>query len=608
MRAFLIYIVKLFLFWLLFFAATRLVFVLYNLGWSSWSLWPAVERHGLRLDLSMAAYATTGVLVIALLALLFKSKVLMHKILPGLNKTFIIIFSVFLFINMRLYAYWGSHIDVSIFEYLRTPQDAMASVQYTDWVFVLLGSLVTIWFFLYLHRRMLDVKNLDYQRRKYVWLPVVLAAVMVIPIRGGLDVATVGISSAYFSSDNTKNHAALNPVWNALFSLVENKDVVVQHYIEDEQANDSYREMYGDEMAVNTLPFSVNKKTNVVMIVLESFTANVVEGVGGIPDVTPRLNKLIDSSVVFSNFYASGDRSDRGLTTLVTGFPSLTNERLLKYPNKLTNAPNLYRNFKRAGYNTSFYYGGNLEFANLKLLFTEGEVDKVMSKDNLPDDMEQGKWGVRDEDLFELFWADVKEQKQPFFSTVYTLSSHEPFDIPSVGKRFDRPGEKFYQSVYYTDSCLGVFMDKLQQSPLWENTLVVITADHGVRKPEEVVMYSPRKFRIPLVFTGGVVDSAKHYKHYCSHTDLPFTLEQLVLHYKNEDYRFSKSVFDSDKSFAHYYYNLGLGLVNENGCVVFDIIGDYFLVNTTTSEDIFERMRSRVYAQAQLASEQFESY
>ncbi len=607
MRAYFLYVIKLMMFWLLFFAVTRLVFVLYNLGVSSLTLWPTVQRYGFRLDMSMAGYATLLILLLSIVFVFVGRPPMLKRVLSGVNVFLIVVFTLFLFINMRLYAYWGSHIDVSIFEYLRTPKDAMASVRYTDWLFVLFGSIVMILLFVALHRKALKKNRLNEFSLKMVWLPIVLGAVLVVPIRGGLDVATVGISSAYFSSDNAKNHAALNPVWNALFSLMENKDVEVQHYIEEEEAKESYATMYAKQNDF-VLPFDVDKNTNVVMVVLESFTANVIAGIGGVSGVTPELDKIIDSSVVFHNFYASGDRSDRGLTTLVTGFPSLTEERLLKYPDKLAAAPNLCRNFKNAGYTTSFYYGGNLEFANLKLLFTEGEVDRVESKESLPGDLDQGKWGVRDEDLFKLFSEDIQKQQQPFFSTIYTLSSHEPFDIPAVGKRFDREGEKFYQSIYYTDSCLGSFMRELRASSLWENTLVVITADHGVRKPDNAVMYSPRKFRIPLLFTGGVVDSSAQYNQYCSHTDLPYTLEQLVLNRNNPEYSFSKSVFDSEKSFAHYYYNLGIGLVNEDGCVVFDIIGDYFLVNTTTADSVFHRMRSQVFSQAQLASEQFQAY
>lgn len=601
------------LFWMTFFAVARLLFFLLNQSSlkqpeSIFKAYLDCERHGLRLDLSIAGYLILVGGLCYTIGVLVRSKTMVGKWVYLWNKALYVVFGVFLAVNARLYKYWGYHIDGSVLEYLRTPKEALASANGMDWLVTILLSAGLLWVTFLWHRflfkKQKDMKDLP---KQWMAIPALLCtALMIVPIRGGVDVATVGVSSSYFSEDNFKNHTALNPIWNLSYSLTEQSKGERLDFMLEGEAEGIRSQLYGQYGEDSTLILPSN--TNVIFIVLESFTANVVEEIGGFKGVTPNLNRWLKKGMSFSNFYSSGDRSDRGLTTLFTGFPSLPNGRLLKYPNKLSRAPNLYRNLNNRGYSTAFYYGGNLEFANLKLLFTEGKVNKVVSKSNLSADLEKGKWGVRDEDMFNLFLSDIKKQEQPFFSTLYTLSSHEPFDVPEVSFKVDRPDSKFFEAIYYTDSCFGDFMDKFASSRLWENTIVVVTADHGVRKPEDVVLYSPRKFRVPLLMVGGLIDSPQRYDHYCSHTDLPFTIEKMMFGNTNREYQFSKSVFDDKKSYAHYYYNLGAGMVNPNGCVVYDIKAKYFLVNTTTSDTAYTRMQQEVLGVAQSASKQFEEY
>ena len=269
--------------------------------------------------------------------------------------------------------------------------------------------------------------------------------------------------------------------------------------------------------------------------------------------------------------------------------------------------PNVYNGFKEQGYKTSFYYGGNLDFANIKLLFSDGSVDRIVDGSQV-ETPNKGKWGVRDEDMFDRFYSDVSKEQNPFFATLYTLSSHEPFDIPAVSYQSDSLTSDFYKAIYYTDSCFGVFMDKLSRSKIWANTVVVVTADHGVKNPGNLVHLSPRKFRVPLLFTGGAIKQTKRYTHYCSHTDIPLSLESLLIEDTISQYPFGKSVFDSKASFALYYYVLGSGMINENGCVVYDIGGDGFLVNTTNNDSVYHQMQKQILGVTQYASTLFNSY
>jgi phosphoglycerol transferase MdoB-like AlkP superfamily enzyme len=600
-------IIRYFLFYTLFFVICRIAFFLINIqGQKDISIQDLFQAtwHGGAMDLSLAGYITVLLALILITGEVFKWKGIV-KVINVLNIVLISALAVFVIINARLYSYWGYHIDASILDYLRTPKEALASANAFDWLLVLCFSCILIFIGVLIYRRIAAINSNNHKlQRSHILIYLLLLGVLFIPIRGGFGVATMNVSRAYFSNRPFVNHLAVNPVWNAAFSLSENKNASY-HFIEDQLADDTYNQLYvssGNE----SLPI-LSPNTNVIFIVLESFTANVVSSIGGIDGLTPELNKWMNTGLSYEQCYASGDRSDKGLATLYTGFPALPNARLLSYPNKLAKVPHVYKAFKDKGYLTSFYYGGNLDFANIKLLFSDGSVDHIVTGNEVDSD-QKGKWGIRDSKMFEAFFDDVTQQEQPFFSSLYTLSSHEPFDIPKVSYKSDSLKSDFYKAIFYTDSCFGAFMTKLQKTALWENTVVVVTADHGVKNPGNLVMLSPRKFRVPLLITGGAIKDVKRYSQYCSHTDVPYSMEHLIFGSSHTDYPFSKSIFDTSASHAFYYYVLGAGLINENGCVVYDIKAEKFLVNQTQDDSIHKVMRTQILGVTQKASRLFDGY
>lgn len=557
------------------------------------------------MDWSTAGYLT----ILNLLWLIFGNLTKWEaskSVASAFNVVVICALVVFIVIDSRLYSYWGYHLDSSVLAYLKTPKEAMASANMWDWLMVLISSVVLSFLWVKLFHVMVKKRLVNYDFKiRNVLVMLGLIGVLILPIRGGIDVSTMNVSKVYYSTKPFENHVALNAVWNAMFSLMEGKDDTYD-FMEDDQATEAYQSLFSSRFTDSTL--QKGTKPNVIVVVLESFTANVVSSIGGIDGITPNLNRWMSKGLSFDHCYASGDRSDKGLTTIFTGFPALPNTRLLSHPNKLMKAPKLYEDFKEAGYHTSFYYGGNIEFANLKLLFSNGSVDRLVTKDQLKG-KSTGKWGVRDGEVFHQFYTDLSEREsQPFFTTLYSLSSHEPFDIPAVSFTSDSLTSDFYKAVYYTDSCFGVLMDNLQKMSAWENTLVVVTADHGVKNPGDLVALSPRKFRVPLLFTGGFVDQTKRYTHCCSHTDISYTLRQLVKSDGSNPYVFGKSVFDTTSSFALYYYMVGAGMVNEHGCVVYDIQGKEFLVNKTNNDSVYQRMQQQILGVTQYASKVFNQY
>ena len=180
---------------------------------------------------------------------------------------------------------------------------------------------------------------------------------------------------------------------------------------------------------------------------------------GGMPNVTPNINKLSKEGILFSNIYASGDRSDKGIVATISGFPAQSTKSIIKYPLKSQKLPTFSGMLDSVGYHTAFYYGGDPDFASIRSYLFSSKFRTIVSQDDFPKAYRNSKWGVHDEYVFNRLLVDCDTAKGPFLKMFFTLTSHEPFEIPAKPKFIgDDEKTKFLSSVCYTDSCLGDFI------------------------------------------------------------------------------------------------------------------------------------------------------
>jgi phosphoglycerol transferase MdoB-like AlkP superfamily enzyme len=223
------------------------------------------------------------------------------------------------------------------------------------------------------------------------------------------------------------------------------------------------------------------------------------------------------------------------------------------------------------GYRTSFHYGGDVDFANMRSYLINGEFNRIITEASFPVSERTGKWGVPDHFSFARFFNDIKADTGQWFHVMLSLSNHEPFEIP-VRQKFgnkDLTG-KFYSSAYYADSCLGDFTGRLKQSGMWDNSVVILVADHGVRVPDYSEVYAPRKFHIPMLITGGAVDKDSIVTKFGSQADLAVTLLH-QLNIKTDSYILGKDLLASDsKSFVIYSYKNGIAMLTDSSGFGYD--------------------------------------
>jgi phosphoglycerol transferase MdoB-like AlkP superfamily enzyme len=490
----------------------------------------------------------------------------------------VILLSVLLATDLELYSHWGFRLDATPLQYLNTPAEVAASAASAPVFLLLFVTLIFSLASILLYTLYFDLVRYSkgsWNRWLFGGLSLLYIGLLVLPLRGGWQLAPINQSVVYFSNKPYANHAGLNMPWNLMHDLLKyNKSGHNPYqYMPHEEAEQRVQALYSADTPTDSVKqLIVVKKANVLFIVLESFTAKYMECLGGEKGVTPNLDKLATEGISFTHIYSGGDRSEKGMVALLSGYPVQTTTSIIKTPKKTEKLPQLSEVFSQHGYSTSYYYGGELEFANIKSYLMNGAYDRLVGKQDFDESTYNSKWGAHDHILFERVLQDLKQEQEPFFSTVYTLSSHEPFEIP-IPAEF--PGSdmesKFRNSVYYTDWALAKFMEQAKQQPWWENTLVVITADHGHALPGDDPNFAPSKFHIPFILSGGALaEGGEKIEAIGAQTDIAATL-LAQLRMPHNDFRWSRNLLTATHSpFAFYVYNDGFGYITPDGVLAYD--------------------------------------
>ena len=330
------------------------------------------------------------------------------------------------------------------------------------------------------------------------------------------------------------------------------------------------------------------ERPNIVFLLLESFTANAVEVLGGIPGVTPNLNQLAKEGVLFTNIYATGSRSDRGMVAAISAVPSHPAVAMIKYPNKIMERPRFPKDLEEAGYSTRYYYAGDIDFGSFRSLVTMSFQGMVTEDDFSGEAMaNRFKWGVHDQYMFERLYEDIAKARQPFMYMAFNMSSHEPFNVPGeVAIPGDDTEHKFLNAIHYSDACIGEFIRKCKASGIWDNTLFILMADHGTRHIRHVDPSTPAAYHIPLILSGGALNVQDTVVTTIgSQTDMVATvLAQLGMDHSG--YKFSRNLLaDQVIPFAFFSYPNGAGVVTEKGSAYFSLQSQTFVEKDSVKED-----------------------
>jgi len=538
------------------------------------SLW-----YGLKMDLSMAAYLTALVCVFVITSLFipFFRKKWIYLIYTG-----IILFIQLLLIitDVESFKAWGTRIDSTPLKFLSSPKEAWASISHLPLVLIFIGLIVVYLFLFWIFRKIISRSIVLLENSKYRFVQALLILLftgsLIIPIRGGFQLSPLNQSSVYFCNSQYANNAAINPSWNFMFSAIQRGQLNdhLYQYMGNEEVDAIVDPLFdGQGKVEQVINDSSLVKTNVIVIIWESFTEKVLnKNIDGKPAIK-FFPILMKEGIYFSNCYSSGDRTDKGIGAILSGYPALPKGSIVNYPEKTAKLPGLGDLFFQNGYSTQFYYGGEPEFMNIKSYLNAQKFQQLITKSDFKEIDMNSKWGAHDDAVMRKLVSDIPQMKQPFFASWLTLSSHEPFEtpVPTVFNGNDKE-TKFLNSLHYTDSVVYSLINELKKMPSWQNTIVIISADHGHYLP--VTGKRADDYRIPILWLGGALKK--------QNVVIGKTIDQLdmagsltqQLHFKTDPFPFGKNVFDStSKHWAFFTYNDGIGFVTDSSRLLFDNTG-----------------------------------
>ncbi len=586
------YLLRFYLLTLLLFIAAKVLFMLCNATDNPFKAGDVVDviYHGISLDLSTALYFLILPFFITIISIYWKKEPL-FLLLRVYHLFVAIAFALAFVADTSLYGFWHFKLDASCLQYLETPTEAMASV---SWGYIALRLVVFVMVTCLIYKvyqktvrtlRTASPPRSDYQSALLGLLAFILSIpVFVIGIRGGLGESTTNIGQVYYSQNQFLNHSAVNPVFSFLASFEKTANNIVDYDYYSQEACNSLLEGVYPVTSVDTDTLLTMQRPDIVIILMESAGDFLA-------DVMPRLQQLKKEGINFSNCYGNTWRTDRGTVCTYSGYPSFPTSSVMKMPSKTQHLPSIARTLQKAGYQTSYFYGGDINFTNMRsYLVGTGFEQLTWMKDFSKAEQETSEWGVRDDIMFKAVYQKLtSHHEKPQLIGFSTLSSHEPWDVPL--QKIDEP---IKNAFYYLDDCIGHFIDQLRQTPQWDSTLIVLLPDHSIDYGELNESKEARN-RIPMVWTGGVVKAPRDVRQICNQTDLAATLlAQLGL--PHDDFRWSRDVLSKTYQYplAVHNFNNGFTMIDSTGFMVYDLNSKQIMVNRSSDAQRLEQLGKAV--------------
>lgn len=573
------YFIRLLIFWLNFFLINRILFAIYHQ--TEFSTLPINELLGvipnsMPLDLSFIAYLSAIFVVLLYINSLFKHKTassFISRAILYLNYFFILITAIIVGSEISLYGEWNTKLNYTALSHLKNPSEVFLTASLDHYLSLIVAICVSV-IFMILYRKKVH-QYFEVKKRNLLFnlikLPISLGLLLLV-VRGGWGDVPLNTSDAYFSKHLILNDVAVNPNWNIIQSISKSTN---------EFKGNPYQKYNQTESEAFISEFSAHKndsthtvlnasQPNIVFIVLEGWSADNIESLGGLEGVTPHFKALEDEGLLFTNFHTNGWTSDQGISSIFSSFPVFPYVAIINQVDKSRKLPSLRKSL--GNYHSSFFYGSQLTFGNIKGYLLSQEFDVVKDHNNFKN-LPAGRLGVHDEYMFTQFKEELSKLPEPFMSTLFTVSSHSPYDFPAEHHlSFNSKLDPYVNSVAYSDQCLGEFMESVKKEAWYGNTLFVLVADHSHRSPREWRVSQKERFKIPMLWYGEVLHenyAGSTHDQMGSHIDISATLLN-QLNRNHSEFLWSRDLFNSKvKPAVPFAFHRGYGLINQDGYYAF---------------------------------------
>lgn len=539
------------LFWVYtLYSVSRLIFGIANI--SSFQAFSFTEIAtafivGLRFDTTAIIYSNSLFIFAHLLPLPFRSHTIYQRLLKIL---FVVSNSIALLLNLIDVGYYPFSGKRSGAELLSLKHDISdQSIQYLkDYWYLLLILVGLIWLLIKVYP---NTTSKQENAPKSIWVELITllgsSAILFLAARGSIGLKPLNTLDAARLTQPGLAALTLNTPFQFIMT-VQQTGVLEKRYMSDQEAEALIQFKHVD----STLKPS---QRNIVLIIVESLGKEYVgfynEGRG----YTPFLDSLSKHSTVYAHAYANGKRSIEGIPAIVASMPSLMNNDYMNsyyQSNALKSSGSLLHEI---GYETSFYHGGKNGTMSFDNFISASGAGKYYGLNEYPNKQDNdGNWGIYDDPYLQYVAQQLSESKQPFFSTIFTLSSHHPYNIPAAQKELFPEGTlPIHKTIRYVDFALKHFFQVAQHTSWYDNTLFIITADHSSTNEQHKYATEEGMYRIPLL----VFDPQKPGQQSITKTTQQIDLMPLILRqagYNKPYFAFGMSGNDS-LGFAVQYIN-----------------------------------------------------
>lgn len=594
MKRYVIYLIKILVFMLLLFTTMRIVFIMDYWHLVSVDKVPFLEIirgffKALPLDIASACYIMPFPALVMFILTCF-NKNTSYRWVRWYFYAIIAAYVLAVMGEIGIYGEWGTKLSAKALAYLENPSEVIntASTQQTVLLISLWACFTVLFGWWYV--KWIEPSNGKFVRETahplmYGAVFVLSFGLMFLGMRGGFNEIPISTSSGYFSNYKIVNIMTVNPAYNLLENLSNDRKVKENahfNYMNFETAERITKETHQIECD-STVNILKTENPNVLIVLLESWSADLIESLGGDPSITPNFHEMEKDGLLFTNFYASANRSQQAIASIIGGLPGLPVTTITNHQEKYYAIPSIVKSLDSLGYYSSFYFGGELNYGNILSYLRYNEFNRIVEGKDVNEHFHKGKLGIQDTDMLPWAARDINSQPEPFFTTIFTLSTHSPYDYPKIFEELEWPElEKvFVNSAKYTDIALKLFMDRAKQQPWYDNTLFLFMADHSHPSYKNHPMESFEYHKIPLLIYGKPLQDSLRgttFDKICGNTDIPATL-LAQLGVKHEEFIWSKNIFNTCyKPFAFFELYSGLGWKTDEGEYV--ISGNNVLKNT----------------------------
>jgi phosphoglycerol transferase MdoB-like AlkP superfamily enzyme len=403
-------------------------------------------------------------------------------------------------------------------------------------------------------------------------------------VTGGL-VMSVHLMEAKFSNERTLNELANNGAVS-FFTAAWSRDLDYDAFYKTVDKTTAFARTRALLQEPGTKfvsdPLSLQKsvagdatrpRLNVVIFLEESLGSEFWGSLGRkAPTLTPNLDKLTTEGLLFDNIYASGNRTVRGFEGVLSSFPPLPGDSIVKRDHS-ENVETIARVLKRDGYDTMFLYGGRGLFDGMRSFTMHNGYDRFIEQKDFPKPTFATIWGVCNEDLYNRTLEELRAASKtgkPYLATVLSVSNHKPYLYPPGRIPEDPTKQKREYAVKYTDWALGQFFAQAKKESFWTNTIFVVVADHGARVygKQTIPIHS---YEIPLLVLGpAAMKAPSRNATLGSQIDVaPTVLGMIGRPYESMFY--GRDLLKPHKNFAVLNHNRDIGMYRHQHLVVLNL-------------------------------------